>query len=211
MLPPSLHALVSRLRRLLATAGGAAPLVTRAPGYLLDVGPGELDLHVFEDLIDQGNRELASGAADRAAERLRVALQLWRGPPLDGVAAPELVDVQAPTTSPVTVDAKTAAGGHTPGRRPPCATGDHTQASTKTTPMSSTTASGRCESRVSPPPSFACTKLTPNTAALSTVGHHGPRVACHSNAAARVWTPATTWMVMAPAPCRFMAASLPVR
>jgi peptide/nickel transport system substrate-binding protein len=66
---------VSRLR----TTIGRDRLVTARPGYMLRVGPGELDLERFEHLEGQGRRELASGAFDRASETLRAALLLWRG------------------------------------------------------------------------------------------------------------------------------------
>src|SRR5215218_3745723 len=86
----SVHALVSRLRRLLegeplARNGGEGDngvLLTRSHGYLLRVAPGELDLHRFESLLRQGRDALAAGQADVAARTLREALALWRGPPL---------------------------------------------------------------------------------------------------------------------------------
>ena len=55
-------------------------LMTRPPGYLLRVGPGELDLHRFERLVDEGRRLLADGPAADASARLREALAVWRGP-----------------------------------------------------------------------------------------------------------------------------------
>jgi len=87
----SVHALVSRLRRLLE--GGQADardgdeddtgvLLARAHGYLLRVAPGELDLHRFQSLLDEGRDALAAGQADVAARTLREALAIWRGPPL---------------------------------------------------------------------------------------------------------------------------------
>jgi DNA-binding SARP family transcriptional activator len=69
---------ISRLRKVLPRD----VLVTRPPGYLLRVGPGELDLHRFERLVEEGRRLLASGRAADAAARLRDALALWRGPAL---------------------------------------------------------------------------------------------------------------------------------
>ena len=51
-------------------------LVTRPPGYLLRVTPGELDLDTFRHLV--GEADGAEPAA--AADRLREALALWRGP-----------------------------------------------------------------------------------------------------------------------------------
>jgi DNA-binding SARP family transcriptional activator len=69
---------ISRLRKVLP----GDMLVTRPPGYLLRVGPGELDLHRFERLVEEGRRLLAGGRAADAAARLRDALALWRGPAL---------------------------------------------------------------------------------------------------------------------------------
>src|SRR5215218_716905 len=69
---------VSRLRKALPTD----VLATRSPGYVIRVEPGELDLHRFERLVEEGRSLLARGQAAEAAERLREALSLWRGPPL---------------------------------------------------------------------------------------------------------------------------------
>ena len=63
----ALHVLVSQLRKAL----GGERIVTRAPGYLLLVEEGELDLERFEALV-------AAGRVDE----LREGLALWRGPPL---------------------------------------------------------------------------------------------------------------------------------
>jgi len=77
-----LQTYVSHLRRLLEP--GTRPrenglIVTRSPGYLLRLAPGQLDLHRFETLVAE-----ARSSADPAAAlaKLRVALALWRGPPL---------------------------------------------------------------------------------------------------------------------------------
>lgn len=79
--PTAAHTLdnyVSRLRKLL----GPGRLARRAPGYVLHVEPGELDLHQFEELLVRGREELEEGNAGQAAETLRSALALWRGPAL---------------------------------------------------------------------------------------------------------------------------------
>ena len=53
-------------------------LLTRPGGYVLQIAPGQLDEHRFEQLVEQ-----ARDAEPReAAEKLREALALWRGPPL---------------------------------------------------------------------------------------------------------------------------------
>ena len=69
---------VSQLRRLL---GGSA-IETQHTGYRLRVDPDSLDLERFERLVEQGRAFLDAEAAAEAADVLREALALWRGPPL---------------------------------------------------------------------------------------------------------------------------------
>ena len=57
-------------------------LVTRANGYVLQLGPDDVDVQRFERSVSAGERALAAGEPDRAAQRLRQGLALWRGPPL---------------------------------------------------------------------------------------------------------------------------------
>ena len=82
----ALQGLVSQLRKLLepGRAPGAASevLVTQPPGYLIRARPGQLDLDRFEQLFGEGAEALEAGRATEAAERLREALNLWRGPAL---------------------------------------------------------------------------------------------------------------------------------
>ncbi len=77
---------VSRLRRALRDAGSRDALITRPPGYMLRIDPEELDLNRFENLMRDGRRMLGEGNPEAAAESLRRALALFRGPPLDDVA-----------------------------------------------------------------------------------------------------------------------------
>ena len=81
----SLQVRLSELRKALRSAGEADRLVTRPPGYLLRVTPGELDALRFEHLAAEGDKALAAGDADAAARRLDEALALWRGPALADV------------------------------------------------------------------------------------------------------------------------------
>jgi WD40 repeat protein/DNA-binding SARP family transcriptional activator len=80
------HALrvqVWRLRNALGRGNDYEPrLVARAPGYLLRVEPGELDLEAFEQRVVEGRDALADGRAEDAARELRAAASLWRGRPL---------------------------------------------------------------------------------------------------------------------------------
>ncbi len=73
---------VSRLRKVLPQD----VLTTRSPGYALRVDSDALDLYRFERLVDEGRSLIARGLAADAAERLRNALALWRGPALADVA-----------------------------------------------------------------------------------------------------------------------------
>jgi WD40 repeat protein/DNA-binding SARP family transcriptional activator len=80
------HALrnqVSRLRKALGPVASEEPrLVARAPGYLLRVEPGELDLEHFERFVAAGREALATGDPAAAAGSLRAAEGLWEGRPL---------------------------------------------------------------------------------------------------------------------------------
>jgi DNA-binding SARP family transcriptional activator len=80
---------VSALRK--ALGGARDALETRGPGYVLRVGPGELDLHEFENLLERARRE---EPAARAAT-LGVALSLWRGAPLADFAYDAFVQPEA--------------------------------------------------------------------------------------------------------------------
>jgi DNA-binding SARP family transcriptional activator len=69
---------VSHLRKVLPDG----VLVTRPPGYGLDVDPESVDAVRFARLRDRGRAELARGDAAAGAATLRAALDLWRGPAL---------------------------------------------------------------------------------------------------------------------------------
>ena len=72
----AVQVVVSRLRKAL---GGDA-MVSRAGGYGLRLEPGARDSDRFEELLAKGRAELAGGDPAGAAETLRRALSLWRGP-----------------------------------------------------------------------------------------------------------------------------------
>ena len=78
-----LHVQVSRLRKALDRDGrGQARVIARAPGYVLRVEPGELDLERFEELLAQGHHASEAGEFEQASRALREAESLWRGRPL---------------------------------------------------------------------------------------------------------------------------------
>jgi len=70
----SLQNFVSQLSKLL----GPETLVTKPPGYELRLAGEQLDLQRFRRLVDEARGE----PPEERAERLRLALALWRGPPL---------------------------------------------------------------------------------------------------------------------------------
>jgi len=82
------------LRRRIGDADGRV-LVTRAPGYQLVLGPGDLDADRFAGLVIEGRQALAAGAPDRAVDLLSEALEMWRGPALADVPATSLVAAEA--------------------------------------------------------------------------------------------------------------------
>jgi YVTN family beta-propeller protein len=95
-------------------------LVTRAPGYMLCVEPGQLDADRFEGLVDQARQELAAGRPRRAAHMLLEALALWRGPALadfalDVFAQNEIARLEEARISAVEerIEADLALGRHT--------------------------------------------------------------------------------------------------
>jgi DNA-binding SARP family transcriptional activator len=103
---------VSHLRSSL----GADIIVTRAPGYLLDVGAEQIDVGRFEALVAR-----ASAASDDAARAatLREALALWRGLPLADLIEEPFTLVEQPvlldrrlTAYEDLIDAELALGRH---------------------------------------------------------------------------------------------------
>jgi DNA-binding SARP family transcriptional activator len=69
---------VSMLRKVLPDG----VLVTRSPGYAVELPREAIDLFRFDDLRRAGQTALAAGSPAHAVEALRQALGLWRGPAL---------------------------------------------------------------------------------------------------------------------------------
>lgn len=76
---------VTRLRH--ALLGEGDRIRTVPPGYLIEIGPGELDLHVFAQHIAAARAAGNRGDWATASERYRGALALWRGAPLADITA----------------------------------------------------------------------------------------------------------------------------
>jgi DNA-binding SARP family transcriptional activator len=80
--PKSSNALQYHISQLRKTLAPSEAIVTQEPGYLIRVGPTELDLIRFERLVEDAQQS----EPGHAARLLRDALGLWRGPPLADLA-----------------------------------------------------------------------------------------------------------------------------
>jgi len=76
----SVQIYVSDLRKVLGPNG--ATILTKPPGYLLDADPDCVDVCRFERGVDAALAAIAEGRLSAGADRLRAALELWRGPAL---------------------------------------------------------------------------------------------------------------------------------
>jgi hypothetical protein len=108
----ALHVHASALRHLVP---GGPPIVGRPGGYVLQIGPGQLDIDRFEDMAGRARAELSSGDVDTARQLLREALALWRGPALADV--PWERSAPSPPT-PASLPTSCWAQGPTPCSRP---------------------------------------------------------------------------------------------
>jgi DNA-binding SARP family transcriptional activator len=86
---------VKRLRQVLGPVVGAR-IVTRDPGYLIELANDELDLLRFTLLCKEGGAAVHTGAWPRASARLGAALALWRGAPLVDVPSEVLQRDEVP-------------------------------------------------------------------------------------------------------------------
>lgn len=88
----SLHAYVSRLRRLFDAVGAPAAelLVTRPAGYLLALGADDLDVARFERSVRTAHQLRDAGRLADARHVLDDGLALWRGPAYADVTAPAI-------------------------------------------------------------------------------------------------------------------------
>ncbi|MBG0851942.1 winged helix-turn-helix domain-containing protein [Streptomyces spinoverrucosus] len=93
----TLQTYVMQIRKTLRSAASATSalaemhLETRDRGYLLAVGPGRLDLHQFEKLVEQASLARFAGDHARESELLHRALDLWSGKALADVTCGPLL------------------------------------------------------------------------------------------------------------------------
>lgn len=91
----AVRALVMRLRRQLDPRA-AGRIVTRAPGYAIEVASDELDAGRFETLTRQADSAIHAGRWSDATRAATGALDLWRGAPLADVSSQILRDQWVP-------------------------------------------------------------------------------------------------------------------
>ena len=90
----NLHQYVFRLRKILDDHGRPV-LITRAPGYRLEVGEGDVvDAVLFERCVRQA-REVIEGRPAEALQLLERGLAMWRGPALADFAYQEFAETTA--------------------------------------------------------------------------------------------------------------------
>ena len=93
--PEAVRALVMRLRRRLDPRA-AARIVTRAPGYAIEVSGDELDASRFETLTRQAGAAVRAGQQAQGARTAAEALGLWRGAALADIPSQLLRDQWVP-------------------------------------------------------------------------------------------------------------------
>ncbi|MER6414970.1 BTAD domain-containing putative transcriptional regulator [Streptomyces humidus] len=95
--PPSatatIRTYVMRLRQCLGPHGGSR-IVTRAPGYLIEMEEDETDLGRLQAHRRTAQSLVEGGALPQAAEHLRAALDLWRHEPLMDVPSHTLQELE---------------------------------------------------------------------------------------------------------------------
>jgi DNA-binding SARP family transcriptional activator len=76
-----LYVYVSQLRKFLSSAGqGSNPITTHSSGYILRLGTDELDILMFQKLVNAGREYVKERKYSDAVNALEAALALWRGP-----------------------------------------------------------------------------------------------------------------------------------
>lgn len=90
----ALHVHISQLRKFLReVTGGANPVVTRSPGYVMLLEPGdELDVVTFQRLVTQGRSAMRRKHHEMASEAFGTALGMFRGPVLGNLRGGPVVD-----------------------------------------------------------------------------------------------------------------------
>jgi DNA-binding SARP family transcriptional activator/tetratricopeptide (TPR) repeat protein len=95
---------VKRLRHELGPRAGGR-LVTRTPGYLIEVGAGELDLDRFTLLLRRGREAAREQRWAHARADLAAALEIWRGEPFADETLRSLEQTEVPRLNELRLEA----------------------------------------------------------------------------------------------------------
>jgi SARP family transcriptional regulator, regulator of embCAB operon len=105
----TLHAYISNLRRLMASAGiDRALLASAPPGYRLTIGQNQSDLGRFRTEKDAGVHAAADAQFEQASRHMADALAEWRGPFLEDLREFQFVETLATALDEEKVIAHTA-------------------------------------------------------------------------------------------------------
>lgn len=106
-----LQSLISRVRRTLGAAfggsveAGSRILLSREPGWVLDIAPGAVDALRFQELTARARLRSGRGDAAAAADDLAAAIGLWRGAALLDVVDAGYLAAQATRLNEARLDA----------------------------------------------------------------------------------------------------------
>ncbi|MDT0566730.1 AfsR/SARP family transcriptional regulator [Streptomyces sp. DSM 3412] len=91
----TLQTYIYHARKTLVTEALAGPeekiLLTRNPGYLIDLTGHRLDTREFEEMVKSGRRAADQGSLEAAARILGDALDMWSGPALANISTGRLL------------------------------------------------------------------------------------------------------------------------
>jgi DNA-binding SARP family transcriptional activator len=80
----ALYVYISQLRKFLGRPGQSrTPITTKSPGYILRMDAATLDVHVFQQRVNQGRAHMRANRHEEALESFDSALGIWRGPALE--------------------------------------------------------------------------------------------------------------------------------
>lgn len=83
----AIHVYIYKIRRFLERPDRPdLPVSTHPNGYVLTLGPDELDLHQFLGLLEDGRTRARASRFEEASAALRAGLAMWRGPAFEGLA-----------------------------------------------------------------------------------------------------------------------------
>ncbi len=85
---------VAQVRKALSRVGLGGMVVTRDPGYLLDLGQAQVDVHRFDASLRLGRDAVARGDGHRAVDRFTEALALWQGDPFADCPVADWADAE---------------------------------------------------------------------------------------------------------------------